>query len=93
MDQVQSGPLKKNFRAGGHGAASWYGSSSQPAAADRVPLREGTGAAAAPEPKAPAGSAGHTNRITWWRVAEGASTRQGQVSECGNGGSNELLAM
>ncbi len=44
-------PLREGFRASGHGAASWYGSSSQPAAADRVPLRQGTGAAAAPEPR------------------------------------------
>ena len=41
----------------------------QPAVANRVPLSEGTGVAAAPEPKAPAGSAGHTNMITWWRAA------------------------
>ena len=66
MDKVQSGPLKEEFRAGDHGAASRYGSSSQPAAANRVSLREGTRAAAAPAPKAPAGSAGHTNKITRW---------------------------
>ena len=68
MDQVLNGPLKEEFRAGGHGAASRYGSSSQPAAANRVSPREGTRAAAAPAPKASAGSAGHTNMITWWDI-------------------------
>ena len=68
MDQVLNGPLKEEFRAGGHGAASRYGSSSQPAAANRVSLRKGTRVAAAPAPKASAGSAGHTNMITWWDI-------------------------
>ena len=53
-------PLKEDFRASGHGATSWYGSSSQMAAANRVLIRQGTGDASAPEPKAATGSAGHT---------------------------------
>ncbi len=84
MDQIQSGPLLEEIRAGGHRGASRYGSSSQSAAANRVSLREGTRAAAAPAPKAPAGSAGHTNRITWWDLGRSFAHMEIRVTHyCG----------
>ena len=59
-----SGSRKKN-RASGHGAASWherYSPGGNRSSTIRPCYGSGTGAAAAPEPKAPAGSAGRTEQ-------------------------------
>ena len=76
MDQVQSGTLKEDFRAGSHGEASWYGSSSKPAAVDRYLYVKILSSSRSGE--APDGSAGLTEQVSRWRVAEGASTRKVQ---------------
>ena len=50
-----------------------------PARVDRVPLVKGTGAATAPEPKAPAGSSGYTEHDYVDGVYDGTNSLQGKV--------------
>ena len=66
----------------------------EPAAADRVPLRQGTGDVATPEPKAPTGSAGCTEHDYVDGVyEEDFPKRQGPMTDCGTGVSTELLCI
>jgi len=68
--------LKEDFTSQWPSAASWHGISSKPAAVDRYLYVKVLSSSRSGE--APDGSAGLTEQVSRWRVAEGASARKVQ---------------
>ncbi len=91
MDQVQSGTLKEDFRAGVHGEASWYGSSSSRRRQSEYRYVRVLELQTHRSPRHRPVRRGTRTGLCGGERQDGASTRQGLVVDCGTGGSTELL--